>query len=141
MALLDDQLDEILAALLESVPAKSAADVYPKMEKLVAAGPEAIRKLADLLLEDGHGDDSRIRFAFHGLAIFVGNEDAKRKIFGKAVAIELETAAPNSVKMFLLQQLHMAGAVEAIPAVEKLAADPDLAAEANRILSSLRQVR
>jgi myo-inositol 2-dehydrogenase/D-chiro-inositol 1-dehydrogenase len=140
MALLDDNLDEILAALLESVPAKSPPEVYPKLERLLAAGADAIRKLADLLLEDGHGDDARVRFAFHGLAIFVGNNDAHRKIFADAVSTELETAAPNSVKMFLLQQLHIAGAAEAIPALEKLATDPDLGPESARILSSLRRL-
>jgi len=140
MALLDDNLDEILAALLESVPAKSPPEVYPKLERLLAAGADAIRKLADLLLEDGHGDDSRVRFAFHGLAIFVGNNNAHRKIFADAVSTELETAAPNSVKMFLLQQLHIAGAAEAIHALEKLATDTDLGPESARILSSLRRL-
>ena len=141
MALLDERFDEILASLLESVPAKSAGEVYPKLERLLGAGAEAIGKLADLLLEDGHGDDSRVRYAFHGLAIFVGNNDGQRKIFAEAVSRELETAAPVSVKMFLLQQLHIAGAVEAISAVEKLSSDPDLASEAKRILPGLRQTR
>src|SRR6266566_644550 len=126
MALLDDNFEQILAALLESVPAKNAADVYPKIEKVFAAGPDAIQKLADLLLEDGHGDDSRVRYAFHALAIFCGNNDAYRKTYADAVSTELDTAAPPSVKMFVLQQLFIAGAVEAIPAIEKLSIDPDL---------------
>src|SRR5258705_6327560 len=138
MPLPDNNLEEILAALLESVPAKSAATVHPNLETLLSAGQNAIQNLAALLLEDGHGDDSRVRYAFHALAIYCGNNDAHRKIFAAAVSTELETAAPPSVKMFLLQQLHLAGATEAIPAIEKLTTDPDLATEANRIISALR---
>src|SRR3954463_4019760 len=118
--------EEAVADVLESVPAKSFADVRGKFENLVAAGVDAIRKLAELILEEGHGDDSRERIAFHGLAIYSGQREAERKVFAEAISSELETAAPASVKMFLMQQALIAGAVEAKAAIEKLVHDEEL---------------
>jgi hypothetical protein len=91
-----------------------------------------------LILEEGHGDDSRVRIAFHGLAIYAGQREADRKVFAEAISIELETAAPATVKMFLMQQALIAGAVEAKAAIAKLAQDPELGVEAARVLAGLK---
>jgi len=138
---LDNAVEEAVAQVLESVPAKSFAEVRPKFEKLVAAGVDAIRKLAELILDEGHGDDSRVRIAFHGLAIYAGQREADRKVFAEAISIELNTAAPATVKMFLMQQAMIAGAVEAEDAIRKLVPDQALGAEATRILAGLKQQR
>jgi hypothetical protein len=115
-----------VAAVLESVPAKGFAEVRGKYEKLMAAGVDAIRKLAELILEEGHGDDSKVRIAFHGLAIYAGQREADRKVFAEAISIELETAAPATVKMFLMQQALIAGAIEANEAIGKLVHDEEV---------------
>jgi hypothetical protein len=132
MALLDDQ---VVADLLEVVPAKSAKDAAGACANLLKAGVAAIGQLAGLLLDDGHGDDSKVRYAFHGLAIYAGRAEGDRRIFAEAVSLELEKAAPPSVKMFLMQQVYIAGAVEAKPALKKLEADEEVGVEAKRILS------
>jgi hypothetical protein len=132
MAFLDD--DSVVGAVLESVPGK---DAPATIAKLIAKGPAAISRLAGLLLEDGHGDDSKVRIAFHGVAIVAGRREADRKVFAEAVAMELEKAAPATVKMFLMQQIHVAGAVEAKGALEKLVEDPEVGVEAKRVLSGL----
>ena len=141
MALLkfDNSAEEAIADVLESVPAKTFAEVRPKFEKLIAAGVDAIRKLAELILEEGHGDDSRVRIAFHGLAIYAGQREADRKLFAEAISIELETAAPATVKMFLMQQALIAGAVEAEEAMGKLILDEEVGVEAVRVLVGLRR--
>ncbi len=133
MAFLDDAA---IVAVLESVPGK---DAPAAIANLIAKGPQAISRLAGLLIEDGHGDDTKVRIAFHGVAIIAGRRESDRKIFADAVAGELEKAAPPTIKMFLMQQLHIAGAVEAVPALEKLADDPDVGVEAKRILSGLKK--
>lgn len=138
---LDNPEDEAIAAVLESVPAKSYQEVRAKYEKLIAAGVDAIRKLAELILEEGHGDDSRVRIAFHGLAIYAGLREADRKVFAEAISIELETAAPASVKMFLMQQALIAGAVEAEEAIGKLVPDKEVGVEAARVLVGLKKRR
>ena len=140
MALLkfDNPAEEAVADVLESVPAKSFEAVRPKFEKLITAGVDAIRKLAELILEEGHGDDSRVRIAFHGLAIYAGQREADRRVLVEAISIELETAAPATVKMFLMQQALIAGAVEAKDAIAKLVQDPEIGVEAARVLAGLK---
>jgi len=138
---LDNPSEEAVADVLQSVPARSFAEVRGEYEKLMAAGVDAIRKLAELILEEGHGDDSKVRIAFHGLAIYAGQREADRKIFAQAVSIELETAAPGSVKMFLMQQALIAGALEAQEAIGKLVQDQDAGVEATRVLSGLKHQR
>ena len=141
MALLkfENPAEEAVAEVLASVPAKNFAEVRPKFEKLTAAGVDAIRKLAELILEEGHGDDSRVRIAFHGLAIHAGQREADRKVLAEAISIELETAAPATVKMFLMQQALIAGAVEARAAIEKLVQDQEVGVEATRVLEGLKR--
>lgn len=136
---LDNSAEEAVAEVLESVPAKNFAEVRGKFEKLIAAGVDAIRKLAELILEEGHGDDSRVRIAFHGLAIYAGQREADRKVLAEAISIELDTAAPATVKMFLMQQALVAGAVEAREAIEKLVNDKEVSVEATRVLAGLRK--
>jgi len=136
---LDNPEDEAIAAVLESVPAKSYSQVRAKFEKLMAAGVDAIGKLAELILEEGHGDDSRVRIAFHGLAIHAGQRQADRKVFAEAISVELETAAPATVKMFLMQQALIAGAVEAKEAITKLVQDQEVGSEAVRVLAGLKK--
>jgi len=136
---IDNEAEEAVAAVLESVPANSFAEVRGKYGKLLAAGVDAIRKLAELILEEGHGDDSKVRIAFHGLAIYAGQREADRKILAQAVSIELETAAPATVKMFLMQQALIAGAHETQEAIEKLLQDKEIGVEAARVLSGLKR--
>jgi len=138
---LDNPAEEAVAEVLENVPAKSFEEVRGKYETLMAAGVEAIRKLAELILEEGHGDDSRVRIAFHGLAIYAGQKEEDRKVFAEGIAIELETAAPPMVKMFLMQQAPIAGAVEAQDAIGKLVKDQEVGVEAARVLSGLKHQR
>ena len=134
----ENPAEDAVADVLESVPAKNFADVRGKFEKLIAAGVDAIRKMAELILEEGHGDDSRVRIAFHGLAIYAGQREADRKVLAEAISMELETAAPATVKMFLMQQALLAGAVEAKAAIEKLVIDQEIGAEAARVLAGLK---
>jgi len=136
---IDNPVEEAVAEVLGNVPAKSFEEVRGKYEKLMMAGVEAIRKLGELILEDGHGDDSRVRIAFHGLAVYAGQREADRKIFAEAVSIELQTAAPGTVKMFLMQQALIAGAVEAEEAIGKLVSDQEVGIEATRILGGLKR--
>jgi hypothetical protein len=135
----DNPEDEAIAAVLESVPARSYDEVRSKFEKLMAGGVDAIRKLAELILEEGHGDDSRVRMAFHGLAIHAGQREVDRKVLAEAISIELDTAAPATVKMFLMQQALIAAAVEAKAAIEKLVSDQEVASEASRVLAGLNR--
>jgi hypothetical protein len=80
-----------------------------------------------------------VRIAFHGLAIYAGQREADRKVFAEAISIELETAAPATVKMFLMQQALVAGAVEARAAIERLVQDQELGVEATRVLEGLKR--
>jgi hypothetical protein len=135
----DNPVEDAVAEVLESVPARGFAEVRGKYEKLMVVGVDAVRKLAELILEEGHGDDSKVRIAFGGLAIYAGQRDEDRKAFAEAISIELETAAPATVKMFLMQQALIAGAVEAEEAIGKLILDEEVGVEAVRVLVGLKR--
>jgi len=101
-----------LQELLDKLPADSAA-VRDDLLKLSEADIDALCKL---LVEPGTGDDTKPRFALHGLALAVGarGRQTERDTFIQALANQLLQKPPEWTAKFLIEQLHLAGDAQAI---------------------------
>jgi HEAT repeat protein len=128
-----------LAGILAKIPNDDAAAAMAAYKDLVDLGPQGIKDLAALLVEPGPVDDSRARFAFHGLAIYVARPgaEAERMMFCETVRGLLAGPAPASIKGFFLRQLRLAGCPKAVPAVSALLLDEELCEYAAQTLVTI----
>ena len=107
---------------LAKLPAASPAEAEPIYQELVKAAPDSVVKLVQLLRAPGKDDDSKVRFALHGMALYVHrpNAEAERKALSETLARQLDGNLPPPVKAFLIMQLQLAGGPEAVPAIGKV---------------------
>lgn len=127
--------------LLEKFPAKNPAEQGKIAEDLVKLGPDAIEQLVEMLVPPGKGDDTKARYALHGLALHVSRPgaDAERRMFARALVAELGRARPAAVKGFLIRQLRLAGGKEAAGALGGLLLDEELCEYAAQALLTIRE--
>ena len=107
------------AAELDRIPAKTPEEAAQVFEAILAEGPSGIKDLTRKLVVPGEQDDSTVRIALHGLALYVSRAgaDAQRSVFAKALAAQLDSKLPDDVKGFLIRQLQHAGGPEATAAL------------------------
>jgi HEAT repeat protein len=100
-----------LAQLLGKLPADSPAIA----EELLGLNAEDVRTLCDMLAEPGTGDDSKARFALHGLALVVAEpgRQAEREFFIRTLGEALRSDPPPKDGVFLIEQLGVTGDVMA----------------------------
>ena len=125
--------------ILDQVPFQDAATAEKMMKQLAALGAQGVRDVAALLVEPGPIDDSKARYAMHGLAVYVGRPGAQgeRKVFCTVLGELLGEATPKSIQAFLIQQLRLAGGAESISAISKALPDERLCEDAAHALVSI----
>ncbi|HOX38424.1 MAG TPA: HEAT repeat domain-containing protein [Candidatus Brocadiia bacterium] len=126
-------------AVLEKLPTQNSGKALEVSRELVSAGPLAVAKIADMLVEPGKGNDVKARLAIHGMAMYVNRPGAEkeRQMYALAIVAELKKDRPAPIKCFLMQQLHIAGRDEAIPALGEALLDPELCETAAQALIAI----
>jgi HEAT repeat protein len=130
-----------LGEIVKRIPAQDAASAADISRELVKAGPEGVKTLVALLAEPGKTDDSKIRFAVHGLALYVargGAEEERKMLSDSLLAALADEARPPLVKAFLIQQLRFCGAKEACEPLGKFLLDEKLCEDATQTLLSIK---
>ena len=129
-----------LEALVQKLPAETNAAAEEVYKEILKGAPASIVELTKMLLEPGKGDDSKVRFTVHGLAIYVYRPDAEaeRKMFAQALVGQLEGDLPSAVKGFLIRQLQLAGGPESVEAIGKFLLDKDLSEYAAQALLAMK---
>lgn len=124
-----------LAALLEKLPAESPA-IRTELLTLDAAD---IHTLCEQLVEPGAADDSRARFALHGLAMAVADpgHDAERETFAQTLASVLEAKAVPRDPAFVIEQLQLVNGPLASAALAQALMNERTCSDAARALESL----
>jgi len=117
-----------MAALIQKLPADKPEEAQAVLQEILKGAPDSIVELTKMLKEPGKEDDSKARFALHGLATWVQRADAEaeRKLFADTLVKQLETGLPPQVKAFLMMQLQLAGGTESTPALGKFLLDREL---------------
>lgn len=129
-----------IAELIKKLPAQNAEERDKLCTELFKEGAPGIKALCKMLVEPGKGDDVKVRFALHGMAIHASRPggDADRKLFGETVAAELSGDAPSLVKAFLLTQLRLTAGDEQVAQIAKFLDDKELSDHAAQTLLTLR---
>ena len=129
-----------VAELVKQMPAQDAAAAAELSAKLVAAGPAGVKEIAAMLVEPSKTDDSKARFALHGMAVYVARPgaEAERKMLVETLAGVLDGDIHWLVKSFLIQQLQLAGGKESIDVLAKFLLDENLCEFATQALLAIR---
>ncbi len=132
-----------VGSIVERFPADSAAARDALCAELVGLGPEAVAEACARLLPPEAGNDSKARFAVHGLAVHVTRPgaEAERALFVRAVAAALDGKPDPHVGAFLIAQLQLAGRAESVKPLAKYLTDGTLAGPAAAALQAIGGAR
>ena len=133
-------LDTKIADLLNQIPARDAAQRDQLAVAALSLGPDGLGQLSAMVVPDGSGDDSRVRTALNGLSFYAGQpgRSEARESVSSAMVAALQQAKNPLVKRFFLYHLAMVGQNNIAAVVSSYLSDPDLCAEAVRVLLTLR---
>lgn len=117
-----------MAALVQKLPCDKPEEAQAILQEILKGAPDSLTELTRMLKEPGKEDDSKARFALHGLATWVQRPDAEaeRKLFSDTLVKQLDSALPSQVKAFLIMQLQLAGGAETTAALGKFLLDKEL---------------
>ncbi|MGD0094363.1 MAG: HEAT repeat domain-containing protein, partial [Planctomycetota bacterium] len=126
--------------VLAKFPAASIAEGQALAADLVKLGPAGVKEICGQLMEPGQGDDSKARFALHGIVLQVTRPgaDAERLMAEGAVLEALAAAQKPEVKAFLLEQLKLVGKDAAVAQLSGFLADERLCEPATQALLQIR---
>jgi HEAT repeat protein len=128
-----------IAPLLDAIQAQDAAAAEKLARDLVKLGPQGIADLCGLVVAPGKIDDSKARFALHGLAMHTARPGAEteRMMVCEAFRKVLAGPAPAAVKGFFLRQLRLMGCPKAVPAISEFLLNEELSEYAAQALVSI----
>ena len=115
-------------SILEKTPAGTVGAIGVNAADLVKIGPSAVKELCAGLAEPGGVDDSKVRYALDGMAVYVSRPGAEseRKMFVAAVIESLNKAKGKEVKRFLIERLQRVGKGESVDAISGYLSDERL---------------
>ncbi len=130
-----------VAELVGKVPVTTTPEGKQVIAELVARSPAAAKEIAGMLVAPGKGDDAKARFALHGMALYAAGPEVFREEVRLAVsggiieAIRAEERA--EVKAFLIRQLALCGAHEAVAPLAGLLASERFCEPATQALTQI----
>ncbi|MEW5900325.1 MAG: HEAT repeat domain-containing protein, partial [Acidobacteriota bacterium] len=121
-------VDSRIVSLIARFPAQNTAAKDALAEEIIALGPEGIEALCRMLAPPGAVDDSKVRFALHGLAITVFSPrlEEKRILFVKSLNKALVRERSKDVQAFLIGLIRLTGKRESIKPLRKYLLDTKL---------------
>jgi len=127
------------AAVLQKLPAESAAARDAAAAELLALGPEGLQAVCRRLVAPGPDDDSLARFALDAAAVYAARPGAEseRQLLVKEFLRALEAPVAPEVKEFLLGELQHVAKVESVRRLAVFLADSRLAGPAARALTAI----
>lgn len=106
--------------LMHEVPAPSQSEFQELYRQLIALGPSAIPVITDRLKAPGQGKDAQARYLLNGLTKYVArpNAESERAMVEEVLLAALNKDYPETVDVFLMEQLELIGSNEAIPVLQ-----------------------
>lgn len=123
---------------LDGIPWPEAEKIY---DEILKGGRPAVVKLVEMLREVDDGEDYKVRYTLHGLALYVGRpgKEREREALAAALVSQLGGGRPKPVQGFLIRELQLVGGKESVGALGKLLMDEDLYSDAALALLSIRE--
>jgi HEAT repeat protein len=133
-----DLADRVSAALAK-FPSFSGTERDAAAAAFLALGEPGFLEACRRLVPSGTDDDSLVRYALHGAAVYVtrAGAESERAAFIAALLKALEAHKNAEAKVFLISQIQWVAKDEAVPAMAACLADPDLADPAARTLVTI----
>jgi len=133
------ELKPSISAILERFPAETSAARDGLCAEILKLGPAAVREICGRVLAPGAGDDSKVRFAVNGLAVYVTRPGAEseRALFVRALLASLSGSRDKNVAAFLLSQIQVAGRGESVKRVARYLANETLVGPAAAALRTI----
>ena len=125
--------------IIAQMPKKSAEDGRKLTEALVAGGESSISELCKMLKAPGKGKDDKVRYALHGVSLYVsapGREDARAMTEG-ALLKALDAASDPHVKGFLIRQIQLVSRGASVTKLGSLLTDAALGEPATQALLAI----
>lgn len=129
-----------VADILNQIPARDVQHRNQLAESMLSLGAEGISLFTDKVVPDGSADDTRVRTALNGLALYAGQpgkEDA-RLLVSHAFLKALEKSNQPLVKAFFLYHLPFIGKAEIVNPVSGYLQHSDLADDAVQALVAIK---
>ena len=128
-----------VADILAQFPAQNSEERDKLASGIVQLGPQGIREISGMLVSPGSGDDTQVRFALNGVAVYVsrGGAEGEREMFALALIESLEIAQDKEVKAFLIRQLQVAGREESVKPLSLFLMDERLCEPATQALLAI----
>jgi HEAT repeat protein len=132
-----------VSAVLERFPSASGVDRDAASAALLALGEPGVLEACRRLAPSGTDDDTLVRYALHGAAVYAARLGAEpeRAAFAGALLKALETGRNAEVRAFLIGQIQLAAKDEAVPALAACLAEAELADPAARALVTIGGVK
>ncbi len=131
---------ERISALLEKLPAPTAAERTTVAAGIAALGPQGIAEICGRLAAPGEADDSLARFALDAVAVHVsgpGGPEAARLAFVREIGRSLSGPRHPQVAAFLIGLLRISGKSESVRNIAPFLKTDALASPAAEALETI----
>ncbi len=125
--------------IVQKFPAPSLEARDQAADDLIALGFDGILSVCSLLSPPGEKDDSRIRYALHGVTMRVNRtgQEAPRALFSRVLLKALQNTPHKEVKAFLIRQIQLISGDEAVTPLAIYLRDPRLCDPATQALTAI----
>lgn len=129
-----------VADILNQIPARDVNHRNQLAESMLSLGTEGIALFTDKVVPDGSADDTRVRTALNGLALYAGQpgKEEARLLVSKAFLSALDKSSQPLVKAFFLYHLPFIGKSEIVRPVSAYLQDAALADDAVQALVAIQ---
>lgn len=129
----------LIGDLLAKVPASNEADWKEYLAAIASLGEEGLVDMMSSLSGYGKKDNTQLEYALGGLSYYVSKSPVTslRGLAVRSYTKALDRVRESGDKAFMIRQLAIIGAPEAVPHVAKYCEDEQLCGVAARALSSI----
>jgi HEAT repeat protein len=128
-----------IADILAQFPASTPGVKNKLAEEIIDLGPTGIMEICKMVTAPGKTDDTTVRYALNGLAIYAARPGAneQQKVVSKTFIMALEPNLHHEVKAFLIRQLQIVGKGEAIKPLSTFLQDQKLCEPATQAMLTI----
>jgi len=132
-------LEKKAADIVTRFPAETAEERDLAAGELIELGSQGIQAVCGMLVPPGVSDDSRARFALHGVTMYVNSSGlvSERALFTRSLLKALDREREREVEAFLIRQLQLTAGDEAVKPLSRYLKDPRLCDPAAQALLAI----
>ncbi|MDR2679465.1 MAG: DUF1080 domain-containing protein [Tannerella sp.] len=104
----------IVADVLAQLPANGQSKYNELMKDLCSTGTEGVKKLVEMIVPSGKGNNPAVEYALSGLAYYASGDELLKSKTEQAFLDALDATEENETKAFLIRQLAVIGSEASI---------------------------